>query len=130
MILQTTLASAAAAALVAFWLASRILLVRRSSGISHGHGDSALLARRMRAQLNYTEYTPFVLILCAAIELAGKGGLWLSVVMGLYMLVRIAHAIGMDSESVPLPRRIGTLGTYLVMVGLALYAALIAAGVL
>ena len=129
MLLPITLSAAAAAAVLNFWLSTRIGLVRRASLIAHGDGGHELLARRMRAQTNFVEYTPFVLILCAAIELAGRGGLALSVVMAVYALARVAHAIGMDRDGVPRTRQIGIAVTFLTLLGLAIYAALIAARV-
>jgi uncharacterized membrane protein YecN with MAPEG domain len=129
MILPVTLTSAAAAAVMAFWLARRCFSLRLRDAIPHGHGDNDLLARRMRAQLNFVEYAPFVLILCGAIELSGKGGVWLAVVMAAFMLARISHAIGMDSEAVPASRKIGMAVTFLVLLGLALAAVLVSAGV-
>ena len=129
MLLPITLSAAAAAAVLNFWLSTRIGLVRRASLIAHGDGGHELLARRMRAQTNFVEYTPFVLILCAAIELAGRGGLALSLVMAVYVLARVAHAIGMDRDGVPKTRQIGIAVTFLTLLGLAIYAALIAARV-
>ena len=84
----------------------------------------------MRAQLNFAEYTPFVLLLIAAIELAGKGNAWLPYVAGIYMLGRVAHAIGMDMTTSPAPpRMVGIMVTMLTLLGLGIYAVLIAAGV-
>jgi uncharacterized membrane protein YecN with MAPEG domain len=80
----------------------------------------------MRAQLNFVENTGFVLILIAAIELAGKGGQWLAIVAAVYMLGRIAHGIGMDGETATLPRKIGTVVTLLTLLGLAIAATLVA----
>jgi uncharacterized membrane protein YecN with MAPEG domain len=128
MILPVTLSSAAAAALIAFWLSQRVFRLRAAAKVAHGDGGNAALARRMRAQLNFVEYTPFVLVLIAAIELAGRGGLWLTVVAAVYFLARIAHAIGMDSETVPPTRLAGMWITYLTLIGLAIYAALTASG--
>ena len=129
MLLPITLSAAAAAAVLNFWLSTRIGLVRRASLIAHGDGGHELLARRMRAQTNFVEYTPFVLILCAAIELAGRGGLALSLVMAVYVLARVAHAIGMDRDGVPKTLQIVIAVTFLPLLGLAIYAALIAARV-
>ena len=130
MVLPITLCAAAAAAILNFWLSTRVGVVRRANLIAHGDGGNAQLARRMRAHTNFVEYTPFILILCAVIELAGRGGLALSVVMALYFLARMAHAVGMDGEAVPKTRVIGIAVTFLSLLGLAIYAVLIAAGVL
>jgi len=129
MILPVTLSSAAAAALMSFWLAQRVFRLRAATKTTHGDGGHGALARRIRAQANFVEYTPFVLFLIAAIELAGRGGLWLTIVAAVYFLARIAHAIGMDSEAVPPTRIAGMWITFLTLIGLAIYAALIASGV-
>ena len=84
----------------------------------------------MRAQLNFVENTPFVLVLIAAIEISGKGNPWLAWVAGLYMLGRVAHGFGMDGEGATKPRMIGTLVTMLTLLGLAVVATLIAMGVM
>jgi uncharacterized membrane protein YecN with MAPEG domain len=84
----------------------------------------------MRAQLNYVENTAFVLMLIAAIELAGKGSWWLAYVAAAYFIGRVAHGYGMDGGALQIGRMIGTLLTMLVLLGLAVVAALVAAGVM
>jgi uncharacterized membrane protein YecN with MAPEG domain len=130
MILTTTLASAAAAALINFWLANRIGRIRMAEKISIGDGGNDLLARRMRAQLNFAENTPFVLILIAALEISGKGGLWLAIVAAVYLLARILHGLGMDGVGTFPGRTIGIVVTMLTHVVLSVAAVLTAAGVI
>ncbi|GAA4041521.1 MAPEG family protein [Parerythrobacter jejuensis] len=130
MILPVTLTAAAAAALINFWLALRIGQLRLKQKVVHGDDAGGPLTRRMRAQLNFVENTPFVLVLIAAIELTGKGSPWLAYVAGIYMLGRIAHGIGMDGETGTKPRQIGVIVTMLTLLGLSIAAVLIAAGVL
>ncbi|MEQ1496336.1 MAG: MAPEG family protein [Novosphingobium sp.] len=125
MILPTTLSMAAAAAMINFWLALRCGQVRGKEGISIGTGGSDLMERRMRAQLNFAENTPWVLALIAGIELAGKGGQWLAIVGGVFMLGRVAHGLGMDPDGLAKGRMIGTMTTMLAQVGLAIVAVLI-----
>ncbi len=125
MILSTTLSMAAAAAMINFWLAIRCGQVRGKEGISIGTGGSDLMERRMRAQLNFVENTPWVLALIAAIELAGKGGQWLAIVGGVFMLGRVAHGLGMDPNGLAKGRMIGTMTTMLTQAGLAIVAVLI-----
>lgn len=130
MILSTTLSMAAAAALINFWLALRCGQVRGKEGISIGTGGSELMERRMRAQLNFVENTPWVLALIAAIELSGKGGQWLAIVGGAYMLGRVAHGLGMDPNGFAKGRMIGTVTTMLTQISLAVIAVLIVLGVM
>ena len=129
-LLPVTLTAAAAAAVLNIWLSIRIGAVRRATGIGVGDGGSEPLQRRMRAQANFVENTPFVLALIAAVELAGAGGEWLQYVAGVYMLGRIGHAFGMDGGAAQIGRMVGTIITLLTLLGLALVAALVAAGVM
>ena len=128
-LLPTTLATAAAAALINFWLANRVGRVRMREKISVGDGGNEGLSRRMRAQLNFAENTPFVLVLIAALEIAGKGGLWLSLVGGAYMLARVLHGLGMDGGSLGWGRTVGIIVTMLTHVVLSVAAVLVLLGV-
>ncbi|MFM5922927.1 MAG: MAPEG family protein [Novosphingobium sp.] len=128
MLLPTTLSLAAAAALINFWLALRCGQVRSKAGVSIGTGGNDLLERRMRAQLNFVENTPWVLFLIAGIELAGKGGSWLAIVGALYMLGRVAHGLGMDGTALAKGRSVGTIITMLTHLGLAVVAVLVVLG--
>lgn len=130
MLLPVSLTTAAALAVLALWLSIRIGQVRRAAKISHGDGGHPLLARRMRAQLNFVESAPFVFALALAIETAGKGGEWLAFATGAYVLGRVAHAIGMDGEAPTKARMIGTIVTMLTLLGLAVVALLTAIRVL
>ena len=130
LILPVTLTAAAAAAFINLWLSIRIGRIRLSTRTVHGDDGGGPLTRRMRAQLNFVENTPFVLILLAGIELAGRGGIALAAVAGLYMLGRIAHGFGMDAESGGPARMFGTIVTMLTLLALAGWAVLIALGVL
>lgn len=109
MVLPITLATAGAAALINLWLAVRILRIRFGQKILYGDGGDPRLAARMRAQLNFAEYTPLILILIAAIEWSAGSSIWLAVAGALYIAGRIAHPIGMDGF---LPaRQFGTVVT-------------------
>jgi uncharacterized membrane protein YecN with MAPEG domain len=130
MILQTTLSLAAAAAVINFWLGFRTGKLRYDAKVLHGDGGNPLLLQRMRAQANFVENTPFVLILIAAIELTGKGGTWLAIVGSIYMLARISHALGMDRTTTNPLRATGFVVTVLTLLGLAAVAVLIALGML
>jgi uncharacterized membrane protein YecN with MAPEG domain len=128
MFLPVTLTSAAAAAIINIWLSMRIGRLRMAQKISIGDDAGGPLTARMRAQLNFVENTAFVLILIAAIEIAGKAGHWLQWVSMAYMLGRIAHGMGMDGGTLGKGRSIGTAITMLTLLGLAAVAVLIALG--
>jgi uncharacterized membrane protein YecN with MAPEG domain len=78
----------------------------------------------MRAQLNFAEYAPVVLILVALIEAARGYQLWLAVVAGIFVVGRVLHGLGMDGWR---PGRMAAMVcTAPVMIGLAIYALVIA----
>ncbi len=122
MIVPVTLAMAAAAAFINLWLSLRIGAVRRSAKVLHGDGGDPLLGRRMRAQLNFVENTPFVLVLILAIELSTRATGTLAIVGLVYMVGRVAHGLGMDAERGGAARMVGTVVTLLVLAGLAVWA--------
>lgn len=120
-ILPVALATTAACAILNLWLAMRVGMVRRSEKISIGDGGNERLTARMRAQLNFAEYAPLVLILIALIELAVGTVDWLWGAAALFVVARILHPFGMDGWK---PGRvIGIVLTFLILAGLALYAA-------
>lgn len=117
MILPISLTAAAVAALINLWLAIRVGRVRTAEKISIGDGGSDLLVRRMRAQANFVEFTPFVLVLILVLELATGTSLLLWAGMAVYMIARIAHAFGMDGMKGARPA--GIIVTMLVTLALA-----------
>ncbi len=121
MILPVTLTGAGIAALINMWLGIRCGQIRSREKISIGDGGNDALVRRMRAQANFIENAPFFLIILGLVELAAGTANWLWAVMAVFMIGRIAHGIGMDTDGSK-GRGIGMLTTMLCIVGLALYA--------
>lgn len=128
MVLPVTLSAAAASAIINFWLAMRVGRLRVAEKISIGDGGNDMLTRRMRAQLNFAENTPIVLVMIAAIELARPASAILALVAGVYALGRVAHGVGMDGKGFAVGRSIGTLITFLTLLGLAGWAVAIVWG--
>ncbi|HVJ00356.1 MAG TPA: MAPEG family protein [Sphingomonas sp.] len=118
--MPVTLVTAGGAALINAWLALRVGLVRRAEGISIGDGGDPTLATRMRAQANFVENAPFILILIGLIEYAQGPSIWLWVVSAVFLIVRVAHALGM--EGLRHGRLAGALVTLVLLVLLGLYA--------
>ena len=119
--LPVTLITAAAAALINLWLGVRVSQIRLAEKIWVGDEGNSRLVARMRAQLNFAEYTPIVLVLLGAIELTGadRSLLWAAAVA--FIVARVLHPFGMDGWKIG--RMIGAWGTLLVMVGLGAWAA-------
>jgi uncharacterized membrane protein YecN with MAPEG domain len=128
-VLVATLSAAAAAAVINIWLSIRIGQLRTKLKISVGDGGNELLQRRMRAQLNFAENTPVVLVMLAAIEFARLGNPYLLYIGAIYSIGRVLHGLGMDGGSFGIGRTIGTLITMLTQLGLAIWGILIVSGV-
>ena len=124
--LPVSLTFAGALTLLTLWLAYRVVRVRMAVGTLVGDGDNPLLRGRMRAQANFVEYAPFALALVALIELAGgsRTGLWAAALV--FLLARVAHAFGMDIHRYNPARAGGIIGTWLVLLALAIWAIVIA----
>jgi uncharacterized protein len=124
--LPITLTIAAGAALINIWLGTRVSRMRLRDKVSVGDAGNPSILNRMRAQANFAEYTPFFLILLAAVELAAGSETWLWGVAILYVVGRLLHPFGMDRPAPNPLRMIGILITWLVLVGLAGYALVLA----
>lgn len=118
--LPITLATSGGAAVIALWLGLRAGTARRSARVSIGDGGDDALVRRMRAQANYVEYAPFIVILIAAIELGTGTSAWLWIAALSFLVARVAHPLGMDGLKGA--REAGTAITFLLLLGLGLYA--------
>src|SRR6476646_9498178 len=94
--IPVTLSSAAACALLNIWLGSRIAAFRKEYRVSVGDGGHEPLMRRMRAQSNFIEHAPFVLILLAGLEISGGNRIALAGIAAIFIVARILHGIGMD----------------------------------
>ena len=118
--LPITLVTAGGAAIINFWLAMRVGKARQASGVSIGDGGDQRLTARMRAQANFVEYAPFILILIGLIEFTSGPSLWLWIASVAFLLARVAHPFGMDG--VRYCRMAGIAVTMLLLLGLGLYA--------
>lgn len=116
-VLPATLVTAAACALLSIWMAVRIATLRRARRIWVGDGGDHAMIARMRAQANFIEYAPFVLILLALLELARGPSIWAWSYGAVFVVARILHVFGMDGWK---PGRMaGAILTMLVLLLLA-----------
>ena len=120
--LPVTLTIAAGAAFVNIWLMVRCGQARTKESVSVGDGGTEVVIRRMRAHANFVESAPFVLILIAALELTVGTNNWLWSLGILYIVGRLAHGLGMDGGSLGKGRMVGTLITFVTLLGLAGWA--------
>lgn len=121
-LLPVTLVTAAAAVFLNIWLGLRIGQFRGKYKVSVGDGGHEPLLRRMRAQANFIESAPFVLVLIGGLEISGASRNGLGAIAAIYVLVRIAHAVGMEASENRRFREIGAMGTGFVMLALGFWA--------
>ena len=122
MILPITLTIAAAAALLHVWLSFRVSQLRIRHKVLIGDEGNRSVAARMRAHGNYAENMPLFLILLALIEHGIGSELWLWIVAFAFILARLLHAFGMDRGTANWMRLAGILVSWLLLLGLAVYA--------
>lgn len=128
-----TLMYASVFALFALFLSFRAGSYRGKTGYSilYGEPRNMELAQRVRAQQNFLEYVPFVMILMGLLEANGANSMFLFVVGDVLFIGRVAHAIGLKHDNIAHKGRvIGMLGTMLPTVACAGYGLWIAWGAL
>ncbi len=110
---------AALAAVILIVLSLRVIGVRRSRQLAIGDGDDEDLARRIRAQGNFTEYVPLALVLILLLELGGAPAWQLHALGAALILGRIVHAWSLTAHSGH-GRVIGMTLTFFVLAAAAL----------
>ena len=116
------LGAAAAAALVNGWLIARTGNLRRELRISVGDGGNEALLRRMRAQANFLETTPFFLFLVLGLEVSGANRIALAILAAIFIVARISHGVGMEGGNKSRWRMYGMMGTTFPTILLILWA--------
>ena len=61
----------------------------------HGDGGHEGMSKRMRAQANFVEFVPLILLLSAFLEMSGASHTLLRVMLTLLLVARILHPFGM-----------------------------------
>ena len=97
-------------ALLLFFLSIRVIGLRGNPAfgfIAQGKGDDELLQRAIRAQGNFTEYVPTMLILLFFLETSGAASDKLHVLAGAFLLGRLMHGSCMGFMRSNMPLRVG-----------------------
>lgn len=122
-----TAASTACLMLIQVALMFSVIKSRGDLNIFIGHGDNAMLERRIRAHGNFIENVPTFLIGLLLLELMIGSGLWVLILGAVVVVARLSHAIALMANSgVTAGRLIGTLGTVIPMVVTAGYLIVLA----
>ena len=107
-------------ALLLFVLSIRVIGLRGNPAfgfIAQGKGDDERLQRAIRAQGNFTEYVPTMLILLFFLETSGAASDKLHALAGAFLLGRLMHGICMGFMRSNMPLRVA--GTALTLLPLA-----------
>ena len=120
--MQITLFYTSLITLLAIFLAYKVGIARGRSKILLGDGDSSSLLQAIRSHGNLIEYAPRAMILLGLLEISGVDHLKLHILGSVFFVCRILHAYGLSisSESTPY-RLVGTLGSWIIMLAMALY---------
>ena len=104
------------AAILAIILSNIVSAHRGRTGTSLLYGTDGHLARAIRQHGNFTETAALTLLLMAFAEARGMPALYLHGLGILFIIARLAHPFGLDSEKPIHPMRLlGTLGTQAVL---------------
>jgi uncharacterized protein len=123
MAIPATLLTAGALGLMFFVLSLRVVQRRLAGMVPFGDGGDPALLERIRAHGNFAEHVPFLLVLMAGIEIsAGHHSPWLWGAGGTIVLARLVHAIGLSRPSPNAFRSVGVVLTWVVLLGLSLWA--------
>ncbi len=124
--MMITLVTAGCCGLLYFVLTLRVVQLRQTHKVMIGDGGHDPLLSRIRAHANFAEYVPIILILMGLIEMRTGVTELLTATGVLLFLIRIAHAAGM-ARPAPNPFRIaGAAGTWIILVGLSIWAIVLA----
>ena len=106
-------------------LSIRVIRRRRTARVCLGDGGDRVLFRVQRAQANFAEYVPLILLLMTVAELQGTGSRVLHGIGLLLLVGRAVHAAGFGREpEIPGARVVGMAMTFTAL-GFAALASLL-----
>ena len=107
--------------LLFIWLSWLVIKQRQRTRIGLGDGGDPDLQRAIRVHANFIEYTPFALLLLLLVEMTAANALLVHAFGVALVVSRVLHAQGLGSTAgYSRGRYFGTLGTWIVITGLAL----------
>jgi uncharacterized protein len=110
-----TLVTTALMALLASYLAVRVIVKRVTLKVEWGDGGKPEMAQAIRAHANFSELVPMALLALAACEIAGTQQLWVIALAASLVAARLLSALGLSRSLGPsLSRQAGASITLLV----------------
>ena len=111
-------------ALIYAALALQVIRLRRSHEAAFNDGGNASLRSAIRAHGNFMEYVPLIALMVALLEMSGAPSLRIHVLMGLLVLSRLLHPLGMYATPGSLKFLICRGGGIALSIGLLITSAL------
>ena len=102
----------------------RVALLRQRNRVGFGDGGNIDLRNAIRAHAHFAEYVPIIALMVAFLEMSGSAPAQIHALMGMLLIARAIHPIGMHAKPGTLQFSIGRVGgmviTIVVMMGAAL----------
>jgi uncharacterized membrane protein YecN with MAPEG domain len=124
--IPTSLATAGILGVIYVVLSLLVVRQRGKTRTMIGQGDSQALMLAIRAHGNFAEYVPIGLILLAGIEAAGTAHWFVLTLAGMLILGRLMHPFGLYLKAPNVPRALGAMLTFLMILAASIKALLIA----
>ena len=113
--------------LLLLYLSVRVVQGRVAFKVNIGDGGNEEMQRRIRAQGNFIEYAPSVLILLYAVQQSGYSA-WVVHLLGVvFVVARLLHASGLSSSTGISPGRLRGAGATFLVLGVASLLAVLGA---
>jgi uncharacterized membrane protein YecN with MAPEG domain len=111
-------------ALIYAALALEVIRLRRSSKAPFSDGGNESLRSAIRAHGNFMEYVPIITLMVALLEMSGASSSRVHLLMGLLVLSRLLHPLGMYAAPGSLRFMICRGGSIFLTIGLLISSAL------
>jgi len=109
-------------------LGLQVSRLRRGNRVLFGDGDNRELRSAIRAHANFMEYVPIIVLMIALLEMSGTPAARIHWLMGLLLIARLLHPLGMYVGPRTLQFQIYRVGgsslTWLVLVAAAIMSVL------
>jgi len=107
-------------------LGLQVSRLRRGNRVLFGDGDNRELRSAIRAHANFMEYVPIIVLMIALLEMSGTPAARIHWLMGLLLIARLLHPLGMyvgpRSMQFQIFRVGGIVLTWLVLLAAAIMA--------
>lgn len=111
--------------LLYFYLSAKVALFRYKYRIEHGHDNTPKFKKSVRAQANFGEYTPLILLELFILSTLNANSMLLGILSCMIIIGRIFHAYGLITLELRNPavywgRSAGIMLTFVCMIGSAI----------